>query len=103
MTQRNSTSRTIGSLKSAILATLAVVNGALGISLISGMIADNTAEAQVARPSEYMMIPARVSNLPGEILYVLDTQSGAVVAVAFEQNNRSMQSTAPQVVFPNGR
>ena len=94
MTQSNSNTRRTGSLKTVVLAALAVVNGAMGLNLVSGMIADNTAEAQVARPSEYMMIPSRVSNLSGELLYVLDTQSGDIVAVAYDQTSRSMQTTA---------
>ena len=83
-------------LKSAVLAALAVVNGAMGISLVSGMIADNTAQAQNAgRPSEYVMIPARISNLGSDILYVLDTQTGNLTAIAYDQQGRSMQNIAP--------
>lgn len=98
--------------KTPALAILAVANAALLASLLgTGLDAASPARAQNAqsaqadgqtsinaaqagRPSEYLMLPARLTNLGQDIVYIIDTQSGDLTAVAYDRQN-GMQFIQP--------
>ena len=54
----------------------------------------NALANQAGRPSEYLMIPARLTNLGQDIVYVIDTQNGDLTAAAYDRNN-GIQFIAP--------
>ena len=81
--------------KTAVVAGLVVANAALGLSLLGRHVEANTAEAQVGRPSEYIMIPAELTSLNQDIVYIVDQDNGNTTAVAFQQNNKAMEFIAP--------
>lgn len=90
------TPRHTRSIKSAVIAAMVVVNAALGLSLVSSLTEGNTAEAaQVGRPSEYLMIPAQITNLNSDIVYIIDTQTGNLTAAAMDQTSKTIQFIAP--------
>lgn len=96
--------------KTPALAMLGVANVALLASLLgTGLDAASPAQAQsaeagaetsinaaaqVGRPSEYLMIPARLTNLGQDIVYIIDTQNGDLTAVAYDRQN-GMQFIQP--------
>ena len=92
----NQPTKRTGSIKSAAIAAFVVVNTALGLSLASSLIADNTAEAQnQPRPSEYLMVPARITNLNADIVYIADMRTGNVTAAKMDQNTKQIQFIQP--------
>ena len=95
-----------GRWKTPMLAALGVANVALLASLL-GFDGASTADAQNAgRPSEYLMIPASLTNLNQDIVYIVDTNSGALTAAVYDRNNglRFLEvPLSPNEVFGNAR
>lgn len=91
------TSRTAGFARTLALMALAIVNTVLGVSLVSGLLPDNTAHAvnaaQVGRPSEYLIIPSRPIGMTQDVLYIIDTENGWLSVAGFNQTNKSISFT----------
>lgn len=56
------------------------------------------AAQQGGRPSEYLLIPATLTNIGQDIVYVLDTQTGLLSAAAYD-NNEGLRFIQPVPVF----
>ena len=86
-TSPTSSGRRAGGVKTLALVGLIVLNLALGLSLLGQFARPNTAEAatQVGRPSEYLMIPVRPVGLTQDVVAVLDTETGNLSVIGFDQ------------------
>lgn len=88
-----------GYVKTLLIVALVVVNTALGLSLISGLAPDNSANAaasaQAARPSEYLMIPSRPVGLNQDVVYILDTENGWLSTAGYDQSTKTIRFTSP--------
>lgn len=83
--------RTAGLARTLALVALVILNAALGVSLIAGLLPDNSANAaQVARPSEYLLIPGRPIGVNQDVLYIIDTENGWLSAAGYNQTNNSI-------------
>ena len=83
--------------KRPAIAALAVVNAALALALVGGTpdLASDAGAAQLGRPSEYLMIPARLTNLSQDIVYIIDTANGNLTAAAYDRQ-QGVQFIPPQ-------
>ncbi len=58
------------------------------------------ASQQAGRPSEYLLLPVKLSNIDQEVVYILDTQSGFMTAAAYD-NNDGLRFVGQVALFPN--
>ena len=70
--------------KSKFVWALLALNVLLAAALLGQWLRPNAAQAQVARPSDYILIPATVQGLQQEVIYIIDTQSGQLSARTFD-------------------
>ena len=83
--------------KRPAIAALAVVNAGLALALVGGTpdLAGDATAAQLGRPSEYLMIPARLTNIGQDIVYIIDTGNGNLTAAAYDRQ-QGVQFIPPQ-------
>jgi hypothetical protein len=70
-----------------MLWSLVLLNVALGTTFVFRLFPDNTAHAQAAaarRPGDYIMIPAALGAGSAAIVYVLDSSTGQLSALNFD-------------------
>ena len=81
-------------MKSRILWLLLGLNVGLGLMLVMGAVRDNTAmgQARIVRPNDYLLIPGDVSGTDSGVVYIVDTSSGSLGAVTYEDSNRRIVS-----------
>jgi hypothetical protein len=100
-------------MKSTALWALIILNAVLLISFVSRLTPGNTALAQrapagapgVARPGDYIMIPANVTGANAGIIVVVDQTAGQLSAFSFDDANRTlsmMQKIDLRRVFQGG-
>jgi hypothetical protein len=95
-------------MKSLLLWTLVLVNAVLVGTFAFRLFPDNAAHAQAAntrRPGDYILIPGEPSAGSTGIVYVLDTSTGALSAMSFDENKseiRMMSSLDLARVFEAG-
>jgi hypothetical protein len=89
--------RTRGSFKTVVLIALAVLNAAMGLSLVARLVAPNTAVAKVqaGRVSEYAMIPSRPLGVNQDVLYILDTESAQLLVAGYDQTGNRIDFIGP--------
>ncbi|HSU67139.1 MAG TPA: hypothetical protein VLJ39_09720 [Tepidisphaeraceae bacterium] len=71
---------------------------ALNVILVAGLVAQwlrpNAAVAQAApRPSDYIIVPATIQGNPAQVLFIIDSQAGALSARSYD--GQRMQDMAP--------
>src|SRR5688572_9586403 len=72
-------------MKSTVLWSLVLLNVALGTAFLFRLFPDNTAHAQAARrPGDYIMIPAALGQNSTAIVYVMDTSTGQLSAMSYD-------------------
>ena len=79
--------------RSKVVWALVALNVLLGAALIGQWVRPNMAHAQVARPSDYIMVPGTVQGLPQQVIYIVDTQNGLLSARMFD--GRQLQDMPP--------
>jgi hypothetical protein len=82
-------------MKKRILWTLAGVNLLLVMTLAARLTSDNTAMAQVKRPSDYVMIPGEVSGGSSAVVYIIDTGSGQLGAMTYDDSQKQLNTMPP--------
>jgi hypothetical protein len=72
-------------MRSKVLWALVALNAVLFAFLIAQWLKPNAAmaQAQLARPSDYVLIPGMVQGNPAQIVYMIDTQNGWLSARSF--------------------
>ena len=78
-----------------ILWTLVIVNVLLALSLATRFTRDNTAVAQVHRPSDYILIPGEVSGGASAVVYMVDTTNGWLGAMAYDDAAHKLNAMPP--------
>ena len=82
-------------MRSTVLWCLVVLNAVL-LGLLAFGNRANTARAEVAgRADDYILIPGEVSIAPAEVVYVLDTTSGKLGAISYDDINHNLNTMPP--------
>ena len=76
----------------ASLAGLALLNLGLAYSLLSGRAPTPVAQAQAGGGGDYVMIAGEVNRLPADLVYVIDTINGGVIAVVYNPDLSRIES-----------
>jgi hypothetical protein len=71
--------------------------GALNLLLLLGLITRLTApaEAQAARPSDYLMIPGEIIGGNNALIWVIDSRNQQLSAVSLDQQGRALDMMPP--------
>jgi hypothetical protein len=78
-----------------ILWALAALNVLLVMTLAARLSSDNTAMAQAKRPSDYVMIPGEVSGGSSAVVYMIDTGSGQLGAMTYDEGQKQLNTMPP--------
>ena len=88
-------------MKKQILWALAGLNVLLVMTLAGRLSSDNTAMAQgVKRPSDYVMIPGEVSGGSSAVVYIIDTGSGQLGAMTYDDSGKPTVGRARTLGLP---
>jgi hypothetical protein len=79
-------------MKSTVLWTLVGLNAVLLLLFAGQFNHTSTAQAQVRRPSDYLMIPGEVSSGPTSLVYIIDTTNGRLAAVAYDDSSHTLMT-----------
>ena len=71
-------------MKSKLVWALVALNAVLVVSLIGQWLKPNAAVAQMARPSDYIIVPGAVQSSPSQLIYMVDTQNAMLSARQFD-------------------
>ena len=83
-------------MKKRILWALAALNVLLVMTLAARLSSENTAMAQgVKRPSDYVMIPGEVSGGSSAVVYIIDTGSGQLGAMTYDDSQKQLNTMPP--------
>ena len=81
-------------MKSKILWTLVWVNVALLVGWALKLTTP-TAQAQMHRPGDYLMIPGEIVGGTSALVYVLDTEHGQLSAVTYDDSSGKLFQMPP--------
>jgi hypothetical protein len=84
------------SMKSSVLWGLVGLNAVLLFAYIGQFARPSAADAQMRRPSDYLLIPGTVAvgSIP-EVVYVVDTTTGKLGCVAYDDSSRLVTTMPP--------
>jgi hypothetical protein len=82
-------------MKRSILWCLAVLNVLLLASFVMRVTRENTAIAQGARPSDYVMIPGEVTGGTAQVVYVIDAGNRLLGAVSYDDSRKALDAMMP--------
>ncbi len=82
-------------MRSKVIWALVGANIVLAAMLSMHLFRESEAVAQVARPSEYLMIPGEVAGGRTGVVYVVDTTNGLLGAMAYDDANRAIAVMPP--------
>jgi hypothetical protein len=82
-------------MKTVALWALIAMNIVLLGSFVSKMTKSNTAQAQVNRPGDYLMIPGSVIGGVNDVVYVLDETSHQLSAMSYDDASKQLVSMKP--------
>ena len=82
-------------MRNRILWALAGLNVLLVMTLAARLTSDNAAMAQAKRPSDYVMIPGEVSGGASAVVYIIDTGSGQLGAMTYDDSGRQLNTMPP--------
>jgi hypothetical protein len=82
-------------MKSTVIWSLVGLNLLLAAIVIARAIPVPAATAQVNRPSDYLMIPGKVTGLPYSVVYVLDTTRGGLGGMAYNDSRKRVDTMPP--------
>jgi len=80
-------------MKNKIIWALGALNLLLGLGLMTKLTAP--AQAQAARPGEYLMIPGRVVGGNGDVVWVIDSRNQKLSAITLGQGNKTVDMMPP--------
>jgi hypothetical protein len=78
-------------MKSAALWGLGALNVLLAIVLINKYLPEQRAMAQVGRPSDYIMVPAQITGIPGGVVIMVDTSKGELSAMSYNDAQNTLE------------
>jgi hypothetical protein len=78
-------------MKSALFWGLAALNVLLVAVLVNRYLPDNTAHAQAARPSDYIMVPGKVVGVSSGVVFIVDTSRGDLSAMTFDNTSNELK------------
>jgi hypothetical protein len=76
-------------MKTAVLWGLAALNAALVVAVVNRYV--SPAQAQVARPSDYLMIPAQVTGITTGVVFILDTNKGELSGMTYSDSTNTLE------------
>lgn len=79
-------------MKSTVLWGLVGLNAILLFCFIGQFARPRTAEAQLSRPADYMMIPGEISGGNVEVIYLIDITNGRLGATAYDDSTKQFQT-----------
>ena len=82
-------------MKQKVLWILVVLNIALAVSLALRFTHDNTANAQVRRPADYILVPGEVTGGASEVVYMIDITNGWLGAMAYDDASHVLNTMPP--------
>src|SRR2546422_115304 len=82
-------------MKRRILWTLIALNALLVVTLVARLTGENTAVAQVKRPSDYIMIPGEVTGGSSAVVYIIDTSNGLLGAMTYDDSQKALNTMPP--------
>jgi hypothetical protein len=82
-------------MKRRILWTLIALNALLVVTLAARLTGENTAVAQVKRPSDYIMIPGEVTGGSSAVVYIIDTSNGLLGAMTYDDAQKALNTMPP--------
>ena len=79
-------------MKSKLVWGLVVLNVALLAAFLGRVWPENVAHAQqqLRRPGEYVLIPAEVQGGQGGVVFIVDTSSGELSAIALDEGSKKL-------------
>jgi len=83
-------------MKTKVLWALVILNVTLCVALIGRFTGDNAAVAQAnRRPSNYLMIPGTTAPGSPGVIFLLDTTTGTLGAMAYDDARHELSSMPP--------
>src|SRR5262245_40764319 len=86
-------------MKRRILWSLIALNLLLAITLAARLSPGGgnaaVAQAQVRRPSDYIMIPGEVTGGASAVVYIIDTSNGMLGAMAYDDSQKALNAMPP--------
>jgi hypothetical protein len=83
-------------MRKTILWFLAAANVALAATFVLRVLPDNQAHAQaMRRPSEYLMIPARVPGASVDVVFVVDTSNSILGGLVYDDSRDVIDTMTP--------
>ena len=79
-------------MKSSVLWGLIGLNAVLLFVFIAAPWRTSTAQAQVSRPSDYLLIPGEVPGGNSEVVYVIDTTNGKLMGLSYDNSTQTIQT-----------
>ncbi len=82
-------------MKTVALWTLIGINAVLLTTFVSKMSRPNTAQAQVARAGDYIMIPGVIVGGANDVVYVLDQNIHQLGAMTYDDSSHKLVPLGP--------
>ena len=82
--------------KSFVFGALVVLNALLAIMFINKHTPDQTAVAQVGRPSDFLMVPGTVTGVSTGVVFIVDTSTGELSALTYN-DTRDVLTPLPKI------
>jgi len=79
-------------MKSTVIWALVGLNLLLAAIVVARVVPISSAQAQVRRPSEYLMIPGKANGLPYTVVYVVDTTNATLGGMAYDDSRKRMET-----------
>jgi len=80
-------------MKNKIIWALGAANLLLALGLMTKLTAP--AQAQAARPGEYLLIPGRIVGGNNDVVWVIDSRNQQLSAITLSQNNKAVDMMPP--------
>jgi hypothetical protein len=79
-------------MKSTVLWALVGLNAIL-LFLFAGQFNHlSTAQAQVRRPGDYLLIPGEINGGSTALVYIIDSSNGRLAAMAYDDSSRTLMT-----------
>jgi hypothetical protein len=83
-------------MKSTVLWGLVGLNAVLLLLFAGQFNRLNTAQAQIHRPADYLLIPGEVNGGSTALVYIIDSTNGRLGAMAYDESSRTLK-TMPEI------
>lgn len=82
-------------MKSTVLWGLVGLNAVLLFMFAGQFNHLNSAQAQLRRPPDYLLIPGQVNGGSTSLVYIIDSTSGKLGAMAYDDSSHTLQTMPP--------